>query len=342
MPFRIDGSSHRNGIMNEHKFVEYMNNNVNSTIRNFISSDYALARFEHRGGTQTKTDAVCICSDNTNITISLKNHKTGTFDWINSSRAIDRETYVTITTELTKIKDDFALHGGPVDAVRPLVAAICTNTLVQTTHEQIRTLLRSVYDKYSDVTVIHDLEKKQLVGFWKTELTELQTFNGHTYFLKQGKKKTATSIAIWRRNDDTLVETNTDLLLRLVLNNGVTALLGISNNNNTSVPCLKIQQQKVRQFINNLGGAVHEPYTPVAVDSSIQTDVPTNIQVDIQDDVPTNIQVDIQDDVPVDVPVDVPINIRFDIQEDVPVDVPTNIPVDVQTESTASSSSSSI
>ena len=330
-----------------------MNNNVNSAIRKFISSDDALARFEHRGGTQTKTDAVCICSDNTNITISLKNHKTGTFDWLNSTSAIDRETYVTITTEFKKIKDDFAVHGGPVDAVRPLVAAICTNTLIRTTHEQIRTLLRSIYDKYSDVTVIHDLEKKQLVGFLKTELTELQTFNGHTYFLKQGKKKTATHIAIWRRNDDTLVETNTDLLLRLVLNNGVTALLGIGNNNKTSVPCLKIQQQKVRQFINNLGGAVHEPYTPVAVDSSIQTDVPTNIQVDMQDDVPTNIHVDIQEDVPVDVPTnirfdiqedvpdDVPTNIRFDIQEDVPVDVPTNIPVDVQTESTASSSSSS-
>ena len=302
-----------------------MNNNVDSPIRKFISSDDALARFEHRGGTQTKTDAVCICSDNTNITISLKNHKTGTFDWLNSTSAIDRETYTAINTELIKIKYDFVLHGGPVDAVRPLVAAICRDTLIRTTHDQIRTLLRSIYDKYSDVTVIHDVGKKQLVGFWKTELTELQTFNGHTYFLKPGNKPTATSIAIWRRNNDTMVETNTDLLLRLVLNNGVTALLGIGNNR-TSVPCYKIQQQKVRQFINNLGGAVHEPYSPVAVDSSIQTDVPTNIQVDI----PTNIWVD--------VPVDVPTNIRFDIQEDVPLD----IPVDIQTESTASSSSSSI
>ena len=298
-----------------------MNNNVNSAIRKFISSDDALARFEHRGGTQTKTDAVCICSDKETITISLKNHKKGTFDWLNSTSAIDRETYTTINTELKKIKDDFALHGGPVDAVRPLVAAICTDTLIRTTHDQIRTLLRSIYDKYSDVTVIHDVGKKQLVGFWKTELTELQTFNEHTYFLKPGNKITATSIAIWRRNNDTMVETNTDLLLRLVLNNGVTALLGIGNNK-TSVPCYKIQQQKVRQFINNLGGAVHEPYTPVDVDSSIQVniqdDIPTNIQVDIQDDIPTNIQVDMQDD------------------------VPTDVQADVQAESTASSSSSSI
>ena len=173
MPFRIDGSSHRDGIMNEQKFVEYMNNNVDSPIRKFISSDDALARFEHRGGTQTKTDAVCICSDNTNITISLKNHKTGTFDWLNSTSAIDRETYTAINTELIKIKYDFVLHGGPVDAVRPLVAAICRDTLIRTTHDQIRTLLRSIYDKYSDVTVIHDVGKKQLVGFWKTELTEL-------------------------------------------------------------------------------------------------------------------------------------------------------------------------
>lgn len=317
-----------------------MNNNVNSAIRKFISSDDALARFEHRGGTQTKTDAVCICSDNTNITISLKNHKTGTFDWLNSTSAIDRETYTAINTELKKIKDDFVLHGGPVDAVRPLVAAICRDTLIRTTHDQIRTLLRSIYDKYSDVTVIHDVGKKQLVGFWKTELTELQTFNGHTYFLKPGNKPTATSIAIWRRNNDTMVETNTDLLLRLGLNNGVTALLGIGNNR-TSVPCYKIQQQKVRQFINNLGGAVHEPYTPVVERDGAVTDVPTNIQVDMQDDVPTNIRFDIQEDFPTNIQVDIPVDIPVDVPADVPVDVPTNIPVDVQTESTASSSPSS-
>jgi hypothetical protein len=41
------------------------------------------------------------------------------------------------------------------------------------------------------------------------------------------------------------------LRIRFVLNNGVTALLGLSSANNNSVPAIKIQQDNVAGFITS-------------------------------------------------------------------------------------------
>jgi hypothetical protein len=47
-------------------------------------------------------------------------------------------------------------------------------------------------------------------------------------------------------------EFNTYLRIRLVLNNGVNALVGTSLKNKTSVPCIKIQQDNVDFFLKSI------------------------------------------------------------------------------------------
>jgi len=59
---------------------------------------------------------------------------------------------------------------------------------------------------------------------------------------------------LFRRKDGQ--EVNTHLRMRLVLNNGVGALLGKSEKNKCSIPCLKIQQDKVDVLLSGLVNAV--------------------------------------------------------------------------------------
>jgi hypothetical protein len=53
---------------------------------------------------------------------------------------------------------------------------------------------------------------------------------------------------VWREKDGLGV--NTHLRLRLVTNNGVTALLGLSEANKNSILTLKIQQDAVAALLN--------------------------------------------------------------------------------------------
>ena len=69
------------------------------------------------------------------------------------------------------------------------------------------------------------------------------------YYLKH--KDGCCSAQIMRRSQ-TGVETNTHLRVRLVLNNGINALVGQSGKNKSSVPCIKIQQDNVEHFIGCL------------------------------------------------------------------------------------------
>lgn len=70
----------------------------------------------------------------------------------------------------------------------------------------------------------------------------------HNFILKCKNAKTSRQIFIKDQNG---YDVNTNLRIRLHLNNGITALLGKSTKNKTSVPCLKIQQDNVDEFISN-------------------------------------------------------------------------------------------
>jgi hypothetical protein len=63
------------------------------------------------------------------------------------------------------------------------------------------------------------------------------------------------------RRTQTGEEINTCLRIRLVLNNGVNALVGQSSKNKSSVPCIKIQQDNVDLFISTLSDKVEESFS---------------------------------------------------------------------------------
>ena len=281
MPFITNGSVHFIGIHNEKSIVQYLQNTIpsispiRSLFMTHFGSDCGELRFEHRGGTQTKTDAVALNQSNQEATISIKNHKLGTFDWLNSSNALNRDTYRTIQLELAELKTEFTVGAKTLPQIRTSVASVLNTHLLRFTNYFIKSLLSSIYAQYSDSVLIHDVANKELVCFMKEgNLLELRTFADFTYFLKSTRAKT--SAQIWRSHNETGVEINTDLRIRLVLNNGITALLGTSSSNHSSVPCIKIQQDNVKKFILS-SNAVHEPYIGIPHTTSIIDDGAVNL-----------------------------------------------------------------
>ena len=122
--YRTDGSSHHNGVKNEHATVGHLNSNTDSNIRKFFEEANGSKdiRFVHKGGTRTKTDIQVVHEDNlfegkvieeskVLANISVKNHKSGTFDLHNGGRKdYPLSQQKKVKEEITKVKEE-GLHG---------------------------------------------------------------------------------------------------------------------------------------------------------------------------------------------------------------------------------------
>jgi len=257
MPFTTDGRVHHTGIANEKAIVEFLNTDSTSLRAALMPTGYTA---RHVGGTRTKTDIEILNETGVSCkTISCKDHKTGTFDWLNSSAVIQGDLDAALTAGLGRLKAAYAVHGS-VEAVRKAVDDLFATHLRELSSETIRSLLSAIYTGYSDYIIVTDVKHAELVLFERsTNLPELRTFEGNEYFLKS-TARAKTSAQIWRRSS-TGEEVKTNLRIRLVLNNGVNALLGTGSTNKCSVPCIKIQQDNVAGFLESVVGPVKETYS---------------------------------------------------------------------------------
>lgn len=254
MPFRIDGISHANGVSNEKQLVNFLNTDSTVLRRHLLSTDQY---FEHRGGTGQKADAAIVDVDGREVElISIKKHesKSGSFDWLNSSNAVKGLLKTNLQTGLATIKQSYANHKNLDQSRLEVTALLQANMLMDS--DFIKHMLHAIYLANPKYIMINCCARKEIVLFDREELLELKTYADHSYFIKMGRGKT--SAQIWRNKDGVNVDTH--LRIRLVLNNGVTALLGVSEKNKTSIPCIKIQQDKVDAMIAGLRATVREAY----------------------------------------------------------------------------------
>jgi hypothetical protein len=259
MPFKTDGSSHRSGIKNEKNICDFLNTRSTIIKPSICIPDGTVV---HRGGTTVKMDLEILTSDE-NKSASIKDHqkKTSTFDWLNSSAAIPSDMKEHLARELKFIKTRFV--GG--ELTKNSARTACNNVL-ETAFKSINSnfikqILFGCYDKYTDYVIIHNNVLKELVLFdRKKNIPELRTYSEWTYELAF-TSRSKTSARIIRISPDGITKVNTFLRLRLVLNNGVNALLGLSKSNKTSIPCIKIQQDNVSHFIDTLVDPLKEHYT---------------------------------------------------------------------------------
>lgn len=276
--FKRDGSTHYSGISREQQLIQILSN-PESAIRGEIgrrigsgSSDSELnpavsgLEFRHVGGTGTKIDAEAYCATTGSClyTLSVKNHqsKSGTFDWTNTSKGFPG--LEACMESLKQIKLDFlqteeSLRN--VDQVRTRVNGIFSDILdrIGADSEFLRSILASIYEGNPDGMVVFLAAKDQVVYFPKSELSVLRDASAsdtkYMYYLKH-KPGTASAQIMYRQSVDLSVgpgsEYNTQIRIRLVLNNGVGAFLGLSPKNKYSVPCIKIQQDGVDALLDGI------------------------------------------------------------------------------------------
>ena len=103
MVYNTTGESHTGGIANELSFVE-MANASNDIGLHYKSKYGANTYIEHRGGTRTVDDALIIdqttCEKKAGI--SIKRHKTGSFDWLNTTHIFEKER---VTTQIDGFRE---------------------------------------------------------------------------------------------------------------------------------------------------------------------------------------------------------------------------------------------
>ena len=252
--------NHDSGVKNEKQIVEFQNKNANNELNVYFMEKNKTSNkclWLHKGGTQMKQDAeVEVELENGEKTIeqiSIKNHKSGTFDWENTTKLVP---------DFIKEKvNDFKKkhHGEEVTKeLRGELEEIFSAGLDTITSEMIIEMLENIYRVYPKNILINNNGKKELLMFEKENLKRF--FDPDVkprYFLKKTRAKTSRQIWVEELDGEIV---NTNLRIRMLTNNGITALLGRSEHNKTSVPSIKIQQDGVDKFIEGCKDKVRTNY----------------------------------------------------------------------------------
>jgi hypothetical protein len=247
MVFPHQGENHIIGIKNEKDIVAFMNSNPSCNFNNllkitFVEENAENMKWEHKGGTGTKSDAIVHLPSNEHIGISIKNHKEGTLDWVNTSKGLDENVKQLIKEFQKKYSSNENVVVNVDKKMRYELDLIFSQILDNYDNNRLSVMLDELYHKYPEFILINDLKNKRFISFNKFNLERL--FNKDNNFIFKSSPRAKTSRQIWLKNVDG-TEINTNLRIRIHLNNGINALFSKKG----SVPCIKIQQDNVDEFI---------------------------------------------------------------------------------------------
>lgn len=244
MPYNITGEVHHAGVGAEADTATLFTSSPPSNIA--AAYPNKTLTFRQEGGTQTVSD-VAVYADGVRVDeISSKLHRNGTFDHINTSKVAEYIPCAEVLATVNRLRTE---NHGDASAVSAARAALkdATNTTWDTmTSEGIRALLHAIDVRTPAWMAVK--EKTEISVFRHEEMQELSVFPKDpsvTYSLRAARAKE--SRQVWRTKDG--VDTNTHLRLRLVTNNGITALLGLSKANKNSILTLKVQQDAVATLL---------------------------------------------------------------------------------------------
>tara|TARA_B100001094_G_scaffold26611_1_gene22222 strand:- start:222 stop:992 length:771 start_codon:yes stop_codon:yes gene_type:complete len=247
MAFKTDGSSHRNGIKNEKDQIKVLKNGgVHKVLK-----DVKNYKIEKRGGTTFKEDFVII-TDKGEHKVSAKRKvklKTGSYDYVNSSSAISKDSSLYSIKEYTV---ELKKSNKTTSTTRKNFNTKANSLLKNMTSDEIKKVLNDhVAVKNKDMNIMVTDKNANKNYWWKFAESQLYkdiVDKKITCKLVFGRGKTSAKIIF--ENGEKDIDHN--IRIRLVLNNGVRALLGKSSKNKTSTPCVKIQQDRCDKVIERL------------------------------------------------------------------------------------------
>jgi hypothetical protein len=261
--FLKNGEVHQSGIKNEHNVIYFLNTTTNAITTHLKKIHGEDIQVIHKGGTTGVDDATVMGPGDVKYAgISIKNHKSGTHDWTNTSKIPNKDVIKDLFKEY---KDkypnldaaEFAEKEKPLREERD---AIVNTYLRDLSGGYIKGMLTDLYEGYSDYVIMNDMKSEQYILYDKNmkNFKEFVGFPRWDYYLKFAKAQN--SAMIWRKNQETNDDVCTNLRLRITLNNGLNAFFGLSANNKTSIPCLKLQQDAVDKHMASLDNPISVSY----------------------------------------------------------------------------------
>jgi hypothetical protein len=249
MPYKTDGSVHHGGVRNEHSTAELFNKCPPKIIQDAYLGK--TLTFVHLGGTQTVDDIGVIADGERVSGISTKRHLgSGTYDYINTSKITDYiPSAIETTQKLREIRREHYGNPESVNLVRDTVKNMILNLWATLQSEYIRQLLQNTNERNSEWISI--VSSSECVTFSHAALKELSEhpYDPDTLYEIRASRASG-SRQIWRIKNG--IETNTHLRVRIVLNNGIRALIGLSTANKDSILTLKIQQDNVNALLKTI------------------------------------------------------------------------------------------
>lgn len=263
MSFPSDGRNHREGIKNEHALVATLNTGLTARIWPHVS-DTVIA--EHRGGTTQKADAVLVDTNTGEVVkyISAKEKKkehTGTYDYTNSTayitQAIQNNSPIFVTlrdfiNESKVLRASGNITTDKKTKCRTQCKMVVEQTLNSLTNREIRQII-------TDLLITPNIHMEYIITVLNTKKMYHFPFHTHKintllnnpeaifYLEKKSSKEYCESRTIMVTVGNTTIDTG--IRMRLHLNNGISALLGVSKTNNTSSFCIKFQQDNFEDIM---------------------------------------------------------------------------------------------
>jgi len=235
--FTTNGEVHHGGIQNELDVIDVLNK----------ANVYATP-VVHAGGTQNKADAVA-----GDIGISIKrkkNLKNGSYDYLNSTIPVASLPDIEYLNELvqgipameqTEVNKTVAKHAFNASSSFVLdgLDSDTLTDIVSHTFEAQSGMDIAITDQSTDTLYLFSADEM--------EVPRLLDEGYKATIVKTNNVSTSRKVVFVKDGD--IVDTG--LRIRLVLNNGVGALMGMSKANKTSSVVVKIQQDKVSKMVSN-------------------------------------------------------------------------------------------
>lgn len=243
MAFKTDGSSHHDGIKEEKKITsnKELLKEIYSLSDNFVAT--------HKGGTQNKADLI-IKDGKRTIEVSIKKKKDltkGSHDYVNSSKALSSSVFTSVKDTASRISSSSLSKA----TARKQFTNACYDCLQKMTSQHIKDILTEhVLEKNQNIEVLLSETSTGSIYSYKFKDTPLaKSIKEHTPKFKWGRGKTSAKI-VFIDKKGTVHDHN--LRGRLVSNNGIGAMLGLSDANSSSVPVFKVQQDRVDKVVDTL------------------------------------------------------------------------------------------
>ena len=251
MGFRTDGSSHTDGVKAEKNNVKLMQVDARKASAMcgvpLTEGEYTV---EQRGGTQY-TEDIAVQHKAGETTLSHKHKKelkTGSFDWLNSTKRVPSAATLKLLTH--HLRDS----NYTVEEARPIFTDACNEALESLQSKDIIQIIKEgVIDKYNSIDriTIEAQNEKIIYSFDPEVLPLFKAISqpGTRAELVPAPGKASRRIHFFDQAGNPLPDYG--LRIRVTSNNGITAMLGINpkGKNNTSSPVIKLQQDKVHKMI---------------------------------------------------------------------------------------------